>query len=1057
MRLHLRQPVRSRIAIAVAAALACASPAQAVDTSWTAGTADWATGSNWDTGNAPTAADNVFVNNGGTAQVQAAGAAASSIRVAAGAGASGSLEITAAGTLTIQNTSVVGQLAGATGSLTVDGTLTIAAINTSLAVGADGGTGTLTVRNGGTIGTGIGLDSLRTGLAGTGTTTIDGAGSSVRTAAAFLGESGGNGTLNLSAGGMLVVFGGAALSVGTGTINIGTGAAAGVLDAPGVRTISGTGTLNFNHTDADYFFTRDGLTGGGAIAITGITAVNHTGTGTTTLTGANTYTGGTTVTAGTLRQGAAGAFVNNGTYVVNGGTLSLNGFNLSASSLSGTGGTVSLGTATFTVNQAGSTSYAGVISGTGALTKSGTGTLTLTGANTYAGGTTVNAGTLAGTTTSLQGAIVNNATVSFDQAANGTYAGAMSGTGTLAKTGAGTLTLTGANTYAGGTTVNAGTLVGTTTSLQGNIVNNAAVSFDQAANGTYAGAMSGTGTLAKAGAGTLNLTGASTYSGATTVNAGTLAVNGSIASPVTVNSGGTLGGSGAINNAVTLAAGSVFAPGNSIGTITVNGSVTFAAGSTYRVEVDAAGNADRINVTGTPGRATINGGTVDVQASAGSYQRNTTYTILNATGGVTGAFSAVTSNLAFLTPSLAYDANNVFLTLLRNTTQLGAVAATPNQLAVAGYLDGLGATNAVVQQFDGLSADQARAGFASVGGDGLSALSTVTSAEARRFMSLLGARAGSGGSSVAAGPLRLAGTTVASDAPALYAQAGASAGAARPGNERGFWMRASGARGDMDGNGNATGFDWRGGSFALGADAEVARGTVLGGAFSYGRSEVSLDGNAGTGRVKSPRFALYGSHAAGPWQFKGALGYASHEFDTRRNVALGAATSVASGSHRGTEWSGNVEAQYTIAAGAGQVKPFAGLSYVRLKESGFTETGSPASLAVAARSTESVVSNLGVRYARPFNAGSGAFEARASWAHEFGDASPAVSGRLASIAGGATFTVAGVPVKRDALVLGAGVSNEVRRNLSVHADVHTELRGSGQSQHALAFGLRYAW
>ncbi len=78
----------------------------------------------------------------------------------------------------------------------------------------------------------------------------------------------------------------------------------------------------------------------------------------------------------------------------------------------------------------------------------------------------------------------------------------MSGTGLLTKSGAGTLTLTGVNNYVGGTTVTAGTLQGDTTSLQGNIVNNAAVVFDQAVAGTYAGAMSGTGSLTKNNAGT---------------------------------------------------------------------------------------------------------------------------------------------------------------------------------------------------------------------------------------------------------------------------------------------------------------------------------------------------------------------------------------------------------------------------------------------------------------------------------------------------------------------------------------------------------------------------
>ena len=60
----------------------------------------------------------------------------------------------------------------------------------------------------------------------------------------------------------------------------------------------------------------------------------------------------------------------------------------------------------------------------------------------------------------------------------------------------------------------------------------------------------------------------------------------------------------------------------------------------------------------------------------GSYGRSTTYTILNATGGVSGTYSGVTSNFAFLTPSLSYDPNNVFLTLALGPNAFSASAAT---------------------------------------------------------------------------------------------------------------------------------------------------------------------------------------------------------------------------------------------------------------------------------------------------------------------------------------------------------------------------------------------
>jgi autotransporter-associated beta strand protein len=93
------------------------------------------------------------------------------------------------------------------------------------------------------------------------------------------------------------------------------------------------------------------------------------------------------------------------------------------------------------------------------LTFTGSGTTILTGANNYSGGTTVSGGTLQGNTLSLQGTIVNNSQVVFDQSSTGTYSDVMSGTGSLTKQGNGTLILTGTNTYSGGTTVSDGTLM----------------------------------------------------------------------------------------------------------------------------------------------------------------------------------------------------------------------------------------------------------------------------------------------------------------------------------------------------------------------------------------------------------------------------------------------------------------------------------------------------------------------------------------------------------------------------------------------------------------------
>ena len=124
-----------------------------------------------------------------------------------------------------------------------------------------------------------------------------------------------------------------------------------------------------------------------------------------------------------------------------------------------TAGTISAnGGVTISTTLDGVQAAGAVIAGTGGLTKLGAGTLTLSGANTYSGGTAVSAGTLTGTTTSLQGNITDNALVVFDQAVAGSYGGAISGTGAVTKQGAGNVTLSNSNSYTGGTNVNVGTL-----------------------------------------------------------------------------------------------------------------------------------------------------------------------------------------------------------------------------------------------------------------------------------------------------------------------------------------------------------------------------------------------------------------------------------------------------------------------------------------------------------------------------------------------------------------------------------------------------------------------
>ncbi|MCE9630594.1 MAG: autotransporter-associated beta strand repeat-containing protein [Planctomycetia bacterium] len=238
------------------------------------------------------------------------------------------------------------------------------------------------------------------------------------------------------------------------------------------------------------------------------------GGGVLTLSGSNTYSGDTRIASGTLAIASTAALAGSTLDMAAADTGSVaftaSGTGTQTYSLGGLKGSrdIALGGDRLSIGGNGqTTTYAGVLSGSGGILKVGGGTLTLTGANTYTGTTTVGTGRLVGTTTSLRGAIVvSSGTLEFSQAASGTFVGALTGIGALVKSNTGTLTLTGTSSFSGPTLVSEGRLKCSTSSLRGNITNRAELEFDQAVSGGFSGTISGSGTLIKSGSGSLSLT-----------------------------------------------------------------------------------------------------------------------------------------------------------------------------------------------------------------------------------------------------------------------------------------------------------------------------------------------------------------------------------------------------------------------------------------------------------------------------------------------------------------------------------------------------------------------
>ncbi|MEG2913897.1 MAG: autotransporter domain-containing protein, partial [Pseudomonas sp.] len=364
------------------------------------------------------------------------------------------------------------------------------------------------------------------------------------------------------------------------------------------------------------------------VALNGAGTLGKYDTGTLVLNAANGYTGGTALNGGTIVVGNNAAL---GTGVL----TAANGTALGSNTAVSLGNDVVLNGG-LSVAGSNALTLGGVVSGSGSLIKNGASSLTLNGSNTYSGGTQLSGGTLVlGNNSAISSgalSVLGNGTLDSTSALqlanainlgaeltlagnqNTTLIGAVTGTGSLVKNGSGDLLLSGANTYSGGTTLNGGSTRGDTSSLQGAIANNAALTFEQNADGSYTGNLTGTGTLNKTGSGRLLLTGNNSFTGNTSVQAGTLTVNGVLNSAnVNVASGAQIGGGGQLGGSLQLADGATLAGGGTATPLSV-GALALSSGTDLDFSLGSA--ASSTTVVNVAGNLTLDG-TLNISNAGG--------------------------------------------------------------------------------------------------------------------------------------------------------------------------------------------------------------------------------------------------------------------------------------------------------------------------------------------------------------------------------------------------------------------------------------------------------
>jgi len=457
----------------------------------------------------------------------------------------------------------------------------------------------------------------------------------------------GSGSLTMQGSGTLLLLGANTYGGGT-TISSGTVQVGAANSLPSGGNILDNSSLVFVHPGTAVVSGM--ISGHGNLTMNGI--------GTLILSGNNTgFTGNTSILSGTLQINAINS-LNSSANILNNGILAFN-------------------------YPSGTDNVTGLISGTGSVRLTNTGTLFLSNnANSYSGGTLVSGGgtlqwsndhqlgnltkaitlnngklDMLASMTSARPILLSGPGAVNTNANTVTFSGNISGAGSLQKQGTGVLTLSGTNTFAGPLTISAGTV--NMASPQGlpsasNVVNNGSLVFSHAGTATSLGVISGTGTLTMQGSGDLILGGSNTYTGLTTVQTGTLTVNGSIDSDVFVALGATLAGTGNIFGTVTIDGAS--APGNSIGTLTGT-NFLFNPSSSYDLEFNNT-TADLIVATNS---TTINGGEIVLVPLGFTQAQVSSYTIISSPTLTVNTPFTLINPLTRFSFSLRYDPTQVLL------------------------------------------------------------------------------------------------------------------------------------------------------------------------------------------------------------------------------------------------------------------------------------------------------------------------------------------------------------------------------------------------------------
>lgn len=543
--------------------------------------------------------------------------------------------------------------------------------------------------------------------------------------------------------------------------------------------------------------------------------------------------------------------------------------------------------------------------------------------------------------------------------------------------------------------------------------------------------------------------------------------------------GGYIGGAGTINANVDLN-GTTLAPGAGTslgaltpGTLTINGSLSLGQFSTLQIVATPA-QASNVVVNGA---TTLSGNPVFVQASNGAFAPATTYKILTSTRGISGTFGSVSTSSAFLTPTLSYDADDAYVTLNRNSTQLQDVTTSPNQTSVAQALQRAGRGTRLLDAFLGLSGPQTQAALNAISGEGNVATQTMGQQGTRAVTSFLedwASPSGAVGESAAVAVGSSGVPASASQYAALDTRVSPIV-VDRPAPQPRYRVFATGFGGGthLQGQGGDAIIAGQTGSYfggLVGLDYRVMPNLLVGGAIGGNSSSFLVPSRGSSGSVTGFNGSLFTIATFGNFYGQSLTTLSSFSNNTTRNIAgfgpLGSAVEKADyGSFEArtrAEFGRVVSVDDRYGIKNLKITPFVALELANLATNGYSEhnvagASTVFDLTTQGRTYADVRSFLGARFETVYELPHGMVLrpiVRLAYVHSYSPA-PSFMNSFTSIPG-STFVVTGATTARNAAETKAGAELTLNKSTVVFANFEGDF-ASVQQVYGGRGGIRYSF